>query len=53
MCLLPNFSWVTPEQIKAGFDKSRAVFGRQENFQIMTNPAPSFWLKILLVLAKP
>lgn len=29
-----EFFGVTPEQIKAGFDKSRAVFGRQETFQI-------------------
>ena len=29
-----EFFGVAPEQIKAGFDKSRAVFGRQENFKI-------------------
>lgn len=29
-----EFLGVTPEQIKAGFDKSRAVFGRQETFKI-------------------
>lgn len=30
---LPNFG-VAPEKIKAGFNKSRAVFGRQETFKI-------------------
>lgn len=29
-----EFFGVAPEQIKAGFDKSRAVFGRQETFKI-------------------
>ena len=29
-----EFFEVAPEQIKAGFDKSRAVFGRQETFKI-------------------
>ncbi|MGT2949224.1 lipid II isoglutaminyl synthase subunit MurT [Streptococcus devriesei] len=29
-----EFFGVEPEQIKAGFDKSRAVFGRQETFKI-------------------
>lgn len=29
-----EFFGVVPEQIKAGFDKSRAVFGRQETFKI-------------------
>lgn len=29
-----EFFGVAPEQIKAGFDKSRAVFGRQETFTI-------------------
>ncbi|MGX7776868.1 lipid II isoglutaminyl synthase subunit MurT [Streptococcus pluranimalium] len=29
-----EFFGVSPEQIKAGFDKSRAVFGRQETFKI-------------------
>lgn len=29
-----EFFDVAPEQIKAGFDKSRAVFGRQETFKI-------------------
>ncbi|MDG3132093.1 Mur ligase family protein [Streptococcus suis] len=29
-----EFFGVSPEKIKAGFDKSKAVFGRQERFQI-------------------
>lgn len=29
-----EFFGVSPDQIKAGFDKSRAVFGRQETFKI-------------------
>lgn len=31
---MAEFFGVAPEQIKAGFDKSRAVFGRQETFKI-------------------
>ena len=47
-----EFFGVAPEQIKAGFDKSRAVFGRQETFKLVINHVLSYWLRIQLELAK-